>query len=219
MQINNYIVNDIKPLKLSHSIDDVKKRFQELVLTHIPIVEDGHFLGLIPETELVSLDEGKTVLNDVNYLFQTFFIDENANWIKLLKYFAINETNIIPVLNKDNIYIGYIELVDVLTYLNSTPFLNEDGTVIIISKDKTDYSMSEIAQIIESNDSKLLGIFISEIDKKNVEFTIKLSCQKLNEVVHAFRRYGYSIVLGIDEDDYLNNLKERSEYLQKYLNI
>ncbi len=34
-----------------------------------------------------------------------------------------------------------------------------------------------------------------------------------------FDRYNYEIISEHQEDNYLNNLKERSEYLDKYLNM
>ena len=79
--------------------------------------------------------------------------------------------------------------------------------------------MSEIAQIVESNNAKLLGLFISYNDMEKVEVTLKLSLGGMNEIIQTFRRYNYEIISEHQEDAYLNNLKDRSDYLDKYLNI
>jgi len=79
--------------------------------------------------------------------------------------------------------------------------------------------MSQVAQIIETNNGKILGLFISEANADFVEITIKLSLGGMNEIIQTFRRYNYEIVSEHQEDNYLNNLKERSDYLDKYLNI
>jgi len=79
--------------------------------------------------------------------------------------------------------------------------------------------MSQIAQIIESNNGKLLGLFISDSDNESVEITVKISLGIMNNIIQTFRRYGYEIISEHQEDNYINNLKERSDYLDKYLNM
>jgi len=215
----DYILNDVKALKLSDTIGDAKKLFNELIFTHIPVVENGNLYGLIAESDLPSFDDNELILEEIQYIFQSFFAFDDANWFDLLKGFASNEANIIPILNQNKKYIGYFELADVLHFFNSTPFLQENGNLLIISKKSMDYSISEIAQIAESNDSKLLGVFISKIEADDVEFTLKISSTNINDVIHSFRRYDYHIIKGIKEDEYLTDLKQRSDYLQKYLSI
>ena len=66
---------------------------------------------------------------------------------------------------------------------------------------------------------KLLGLFISESDVEKVQITIKISLGAMNDIIQTFRRYNYDIISEHHEDIYINNLKERSDYLDKYLNI
>ena len=79
--------------------------------------------------------------------------------------------------------------------------------------------MSQVAQIVESNNGKLLGLFVSEANTENVQITIKISLGGMNDIIQTFRRYNYEIISEHQEDNYINNLKERSDYLDKYLNI
>jgi hypothetical protein len=59
---------------------------------------------------------------------------------------------------------------------------------------------------------------MSESDGNTVEVTVKISTGAINEIIQTFRRYDYEITSEHHEDDYINNLKERSDYLDKYLN-
>ena len=79
--------------------------------------------------------------------------------------------------------------------------------------------MSQIAQIVESNNGQVLGVFVSDADASTVEITIKIAMGSINEIIQTFRRYNYEIISEHQEDNYLSALKERSEYLEKYLNI
>jgi hypothetical protein len=89
----------------------------------------------------------------------------------------------------------------------------------VIKKSIQEYSMSQITQIVESNNGKLLGLFVSEADVENVQITIKIAIGAMNDIIQTFRRYNYEIVSEHQEDNYLNSLKERSEYLDKYLSM
>ncbi len=215
----DYIANDIETLKLNDSVLTVKNKFKNLIFTHIPIIEDKQLLGLISETDMQGMDASGDVVNSLRYLFESFYVEQDANWLTVLKEFAKNEANILPVLNKKKEYIGYLELSDILHFFNNTPFLKEEGTIIIVSKNKKEYSFSQVAQIVESNDAELFGAFVSKRYSDFIEITLKTSTTNINSIIQTFRRYDYTIELGLHEDNYLNELKERSEYLQKYLNI
>ena len=91
--------------------------------------------------------------------------------------------------------------------------------ILIVEKGISDYSFSEISQIVESNDAKLLGAFISKIESDVVQVTLKIGNAGINDVIQSFRRYSYNIVSGHEDDTYIENLKERSDYLKKYLDI
>jgi len=140
-------------------------------------------------------------------------------WLDVLEVFAKSHTNVIPVLDENNIYIGYYEMEDIMKFFQETPFLKEQGGIIIVQKGLLDYSMGQVTQIVESNNGKILGCFISEADLENVQITIKIGVGPMNEIIQTFRRYNYEIISEHQEDAYINSLKERSDYLDKYLNI
>ena len=219
MQTTDYISKDIKPLLSSDKISKAKGLFNQLTFTHLPVIEKGLYLGSIAENDLQGIVENDQSLSESSFLFQSFFAFDNTNWFELLKLFALNDTNIIPVITKKQKYLGYYELTDILHIFNSTPFLNQSGAMLVVSKGVSEYSFSEISQIIESNNAKLLGAFISNSDDENIEITIKISDHDLNNTIQTFRRYNYTILTGFHVDEYLNTLKERSDSLQKYLDI
>ena len=124
-----------------------------------------------------------------------------------------------PVLNEKNIYLGYYELNDIIGLFNETPFFAEAGSILIVEKGTTDYSFSELSQIVESNNGKLLGAFISKMENDLVQITLKIGNTGLNDIMQTFRRYSYNVISGHEEDSYMESLKDRSDYLNKYLNI
>ncbi|MFC5681642.1 CBS domain-containing protein [Flavobacterium sp. MAHUQ-51] len=218
MEITNYITADFKPIDSQESIAVVRDFLGDFNFSHFPVTEDGIYIGSISAEDVETFEEQKKVA-DYKYSLETFFIRTNALWLEVLEVFAKNHSNLIPILDENNKYVGYYELEDIIIFLNQTPFIKEQGAVVKVRKGILDYSMSQIAQIVESNNGKLLGVFISESDISSVEVTIKISSGAINEIIQTFRRYNYEIISEHHEDSYIANLKERSDYLDKYLNM
>ena len=169
--------------------------------------------------DAVEFLKSEAILNESRLNFERFFVRSSLLWLDVLEVFAKSDANLVPVLDDKNTYLGYYELEDVIRFLHETPFLKEEGGIIIVEKEVDKFSMSQVAQIVESNNAKILGLFISNVANGKVEITIKFSQSGLNDIIQTFRRYEYEIISEHQEDSYLNSLKERSDYLDKYLNI
>jgi Mg/Co/Ni transporter MgtE len=218
MEITNYITTDFKAIDSQETIATVKDFFDDLNYSHFPVVEEGVYIGSISAEDIETFEEDKKV-TDYKYTLEAFFTRTDALWLEVLEVFAKNHSNLIPVLDESNKYVGYYEIDDIMSFFHQTPFLKEQGRIIKVKKGVLDYSMSQITQIVESNNGKLLGLFISESDVDTIEVTMKISLGAINEIIQTFRRYNYEITSEHHEDDYINNLKERSDYLDRYLNI
>lgn len=219
MNINDYILTEINPLRLKSTIQSAKKLFKNFPLTHFPVIDENKLVGSFAEDDIQIIDHEKVELMSYTHLLSSFFADEKATVLELLKIFADNDTNIIPVLDEQKNYVGYYDLRDVLDVFSTSPFMIEESETLIVKKLENDFSMSTIAQIVEANNGKLLGAYISEKKEDFVEITLKLVSNDINEIMQTFRRYNYEIVSTHENDIYLEDLKNRSEYLQKYLEM
>lgn len=217
-EITNYITNDFRAIDSQETIASVQDFFADLNFSHFPVLENGIFIGSIASDDVETFDTDKKAI-DYKYTLERFFARKSMLWLDVLEVFAKNHTNVIPVLDENNAYIGYYEMEDIMKFFQETPFLKEQGGIIIVQKGLLDYSMGQVTQIVESNNGKILGCFISEADLENVQITIKIGVGPMNEIIQTFRRYNYEIISEHQEDAYINSLKERSDYLDKYLNI
>lgn len=216
--ITDFLNTKIKPLTTQDSITDAQDLFAEYPFSHFPVLENDIYIGCAGAEDIELMDIEKK-LSDIRYSFDRFFVRDTTIWLDVLEIFAKNETNIMPVLNAGNKYVGYYEITDIIQFFHQTPFLKEEGGILVVEKGIGDYTMSEVAQIVESNNGRLLGSFISEANLEKVQVTIKISLGGLSEIIQTFRRYNYDIISEHQEDAYLNTLKDRSDYLDKYLNI
>ena len=216
--IVDYITNDYKAIDCQETITVAQDYLDEISFSHFPVVEEGIYIGCLIKDDLETFDSDKKIM-DYRFTLEPFFVRTQMIWLDVLEVFAKNHTNLVPVLDENNLYVGYYSIEDVIKFFHETPFLKEQGGIIVVQKGILDYSMSQITQIVESNNGRLLGLFVSEADIRTVQITIKISLGAMNDIIQTFRRYNYEIISEHQEDTYLNNLKERSDYLDKYLNI
>ena len=217
-KLSNFINNDYNALKIEGQIADVQDFFEDVNFSHFPVLENDIYIGSISRNDLEAFDFNK-ILSDYKYSFERFFTRENSILLEVLEVFSKNHTNLIPVLNDDNKYLGYYEIEEIIKSFQETPFLSESGNIIIVRKAILDYSMSQIAQIVESNNGKLLGVYVSNSDLLNIEITLKINVGDINDIIQSFRRYNFEIISDHMQDDYISILKENANYLEKYLSI
>lgn len=216
--IKRYIIDDLKPLSLQDSVDFAQNISRNNKFTHLPVVENHVLLGSLLVEDIEEAELTQKIV-EFSYTLEPFYVLNTTNWFEVLQKFSKHDTNIVPVLNTNNQYVGYYDLNDVVKVFSESPFLMEEGNTIIVEKNQAGLSFSEISQIIESNNSKILGLFISNISDNIVQVSIKTTPADINAILQTFRRYDYEVISEHQDDTYLNSLKNRSDYLDKYLNI
>lgn len=218
MYIQDQIVTNVPVFEVSETLKDVIKFFEETTFSHVAVTENGIYLGLLSENDLACFEPEKKI-EDFRYEVEGFFVTKETAWLDVLEMFSRNESNILPVLDEAQVILGYYRLEDIVSVFIDTPFFREPGAILVVSTGIKDYSFSEIAQIVESNNARLLGAFITDSENDVVQITLKIGTQSLNEVTQTFRRYNYTILFGNSDDQFLEDLKQRSDYLEKYLNV
>ncbi|WP_108424363.1 CBS domain-containing protein [Flagellimonas amoyensis] len=218
MYIQDQIVTNVPIFEVSETLKDVIKFFEETTFSHVAVTENGIYLGMLSENDLACFEPNKTI-EEFRYELESFFVVKETAWLDVLEMFSRNESNILPVLDENQMVLGYYNLEDIVSVFIDTPFFKEPGAILVVSTGIKDYSFSEIAQIVESNNARLLGAFITGSENDVVQITLKIGTQSLNEVTQTFRRYNYSIIFGNSDDQFLEDLKQRSDYLEKYLNV
>jgi len=218
MELYNQILNNLPAFEVSEMMDKVIDFFDQTTCSHVAITDNNVFLGVLPENDLASFEADKSIA-DFKHNLEHFFVTNETSWLDVLEIFARNEANIMPVLDTNKHIIGYYDLTDIVGVFIATPFFTEPGGILVVEKGAKDYSMSEIGQIVESNNAKVLGAFVTDSQNDIIQITIKISSTSLNEVSQTFRRYNYNILFGNSDDQFLEDLKQRSAYLEKYLNV
>jgi biotin operon repressor len=218
MDCTNFIIHDHKPFDLQDKLIDVRETLSHCSLSHVLVTQEELYLGALSETDALCLDPNMA-LSEIQYALTPFFVRPQNSWFEILEAFAQHQTNIMPVINEQGLYQGYYELSDIMHLFHSTPFLSAEGVVLIVGRKTSEYSLAELTQILESNGGHLFGAFVSQQSNDHTKVTLKVSSETITPCIEALRRYGFDIISVHEKDSTLNQLKERSEYLDKYLNI
>ena len=218
MNIQQHIISNLPVFDVSTTCGEIMEFFKENTYSHIAIMEKDRFLGVFSENDMdvVSAD---SKMNEYRYDLETFFVRMETSWLDVLEVFARNEANLVPILDESERVVGYYDLTDIVAVFIDTPFFTDPGNILVVATGIKNYSFSEISQIVESNNARFLGGFITDMENDVVQVTIKISTSNFDKVVQTFRRYNYQIIFGNSDDQFLEDLKNRSDYLDKYLNV
>ena len=167
MNILDYIQTDLESFHPDDSIRVAKELFQKQPFSHIAVLVEKKLLGVISKNDLVALDQNSKKISDLMYMLSSFHANDTDSFLELLHLFAINETDTLPVLNKSKEFLGYLDLSEVLTLFSASDFLSQEGVFLSLEKESSAYSMTEIAQITETNKGKLLGVFVSKTKEEH----------------------------------------------------
>ena len=192
---------------------------EQLNINHLPVIDKKKFIGTVSEDDIWNMNNQKSSLGSIINKLNKTHVSIEQDVFEIVK--LVNEHNLtmIPVVN-NNIYIGGITHKKIIKSLASIVAMQSDGGVIILEMNKNNYSMTEMAQIIESNNAKILSSYISDHHEKSMlKVTLKLNIKELAPIVQAFERYNYIVTAHYNSGGKSDNLKERYDSLMRYLNI
>lgn len=214
----NFIDQTLEPVQVTNTISEIKTAFKASKFNHLPVFKNKVFKGSIHLDDLIDL-KPETKLSEYKYLLEVFYVETHKTNLDLIHEFANHQTNLLPILDDHKKYVGVMKLEDVLDLFGESPFVANEGEVMILRKERTKFAFSEVAQLIETLNARVSGMYISQLSKEMVEVTVKVEHQGINEILQTFRRYDYQIASEHPEDLFAEDLKEHSDYLNKYLDI
>src|SRR5258706_630645 len=220
MLIKALIKDTVPPLKFSDTIKKALNWMEEFHVNHLPVVDDKGYAGLLALQNLSGLDQQQLISSVDISLFDKSFITEGRHIYEVMKLMYDKEISVVPVMSEENKCLGLITLADVVQYFSGTGAVQEPGGIIVLEVNANDYTMSQIAQIIESNNASVLSSFTNAIPAQNkIEITLKVNKTDLSRIIAGFERYNYNVKEFYHQNEYVDTLKSRYDSLMNYLNI
>ncbi|HKK44950.1 MAG TPA: CBS domain-containing protein [Balneolaceae bacterium] len=222
MLANKSIVkSEFEPLTGSVTVKEAKRRMGEQEMNTLPVVDSTtqKLIGQVALDQLESLDED-TLISDV-VLEEALKIFQGQHIFEVARLMFQYELYTIPVVDDQQTYLGVITKQQVLEALSKMLNLAEFGSVVTVSLDPIDFTISEIVQIIETEGAKILGLTVESPDsgKQIFEVSFKLNVRDVSRIKAALNRYGYTVLAESESTAYGQDLENRADELLKYIDM
>lgn len=190
-------------------------------ISHLPIVNNTEFLGLISDKDIYDLNTAEEPIGNHTLSLTRPYIYFDQHIYEVMELSARLELSLTPVLDRKNNYLGVITQHDLLRYIADTLAVKQPGAILVLELNANDYSLSQIAQIVEGNDAKILSLYISSPNESTrLDVTIKINRADMSSVVQTFNRYNYNIKASFMDTDLLADMiDDRYEMFMRYLSV
>ncbi len=215
------ISDNIPPLKGSDTGDKAIEWMMEFKLSHLPLVENKKYIGLVSEDDILDFNNtGEKLGAYLRNLYKPFVL-QTEHIFEVLRVATNLKSTIIPVVDADMHYLGVITMQSLLYSFAKMSSISDVGGVIVLDlESKNDYVMSDIARIVESNDAHILSLFLNRnAENDTLSVWLKVDVTDIRAIIATFNRYEYTVKAYFDESDMSDIYKDRFDSLMNYLNI
>ncbi|MCX6281807.1 MAG: CBS domain-containing protein [Bacteroidetes bacterium] len=216
------LINDaVIAIRPSDIGSDVLGLMDELRVSHLPVVDNLEYIGLISDSDIYNRGEFELAVWDGKTPIAKPYVYENQHVYDVMLMITDQHLTLLPVLNSKSQYMGVVTLTDLVQKFSSITALNNPGGIIVLEINQKDYLLTEIAGIVESNDAKILSLYItSHPDSTKLELTLKVNRVDIGAILQTFYRYNYLVKASWSkEDSFTEGMQDRFDSLMNYLNI
>lgn len=220
MIAKDLISDTIMPLQTSDTGMTALNWMEEFKVSHLPIVNNSDFLGMITETDIYTLNSYDEPLGNHALSLTNPFVSENQHVYDIIRLVHELKLTLIPVVNDKNQYVGSITLQCLTKYFARLAAVDNPGGIIVLEMGVHDFLLSEIARIVESNDAIILSLYVMNLpDSTKMQVTIKVNRMDIGPLISTFDRFNYTIKASFFKSDYDETLLDRYDSLMKFLDI
>jgi predicted transcriptional regulator len=220
MFASKLISDNIPPLKPGDSCKRAIAWMEELRVNALPVLNGKEYAGLVYKSEINKMQAPERSLADAEIQLHRIFVRDNQHVYDLTRLASLHKLDLVPVLGSNDEYIGLVTVNDLVSYFAESKSVYMPGGILILEMAFSDYSMSHIAQIIESDGAHILSAGISaSTDPSRIELTLKIDKQDLSRILAAFYRLNYNVTASFHQSEHSEDLQNRFDALMNYLNM
>lgn len=220
MHASDLISEDIVPLKPTDPVSLALERMEEIKSMHLPVVENGHLVGMVKESDLSDGDQARKTVGEVMERVELPYVRELQHIYDVMKLFVERGLTVVPVLDMNGRYIGAVNEHMALRRLSEVTNLREPGSVLVLEMNAIDYSLQEIARIVEGNDGKVLSVYCHPLpDSTRTEVTLKINREDISDILQTFSRYEYEVKTTYQGSRFHEDLRGRYDELMRLIDL
>jgi acetoin utilization protein AcuB len=214
------INNNIPRLKLQDTVSKALQLINDFRVTHLPVVSDDKYLGLISEEDLLDAEEEKMPIELMQETFIDVAVKDNEHFLTAVNFCNQHDSSVVPVINEERELAGVITNTDLLKALGNFAGTNEIGGIIVLEMERSQFAISEISRIVESNDATILHLNTT-VHPETGMLTVSIHTNKkeIASIVATFERYDYDVIYYFGNENFENEIHTNYRHLMNYLDI
>ncbi len=216
------LINDMVPALTMK--DDAEKAILwmgELRTNYLPVIEQSQFRGFITEEIIFENNDLSKSISAIKLISDNCYLNKNQHFYNVIKLFKEFNIDMVAILDDDTTYMGVVTIDDIMNAFSQTSAIQSPGGIIIISLKQIDYSLAQIARLIEENNAKILSSYINNdpLENDKVMLTLKVNTTEISRIIRTLERFEYTIIAEFKETPNKIDEKDRLDLLMKYINI
>lgn len=220
MLVSSLIKDVIPPLKITDTGERALAWMEEFRLRYLPVIRDQEFLGIISETDIMGLSDRNKALEYYALPLERVFVYDNQHVYDAVKFVSNYNFSVVPVLDNEQHYAGLISVMDIIDSFSELYAVKAPGGIIELEINQKDYSLSEIAQLVESNDGSIMSLHANpSADQTKIYVTIKVNILDLTRILAGFYRYNYNVTAYYQQNEFSADMQNRYESFMNYLKM
>ena len=192
-------------------------------VSHLPIVVGKEYFGVVSDKDIYDAENFDEMIGKyITPILLQPHVHADQHIFEVVGVALGCGVSIVPVLEEDHSYLGSITRTDLAFKLTELFSSNEPGGIIVLELTDSNYSLSQISQIIEGNDARILSLYIyrPSSSSKELDVTIKVNVVDLSGIIQTFTRYDYLIkATYMDQSQIKSLFDDRYDQFMRYINI
>ena len=190
-------------------------------VSHLPVLDGETYVGLLSDEVMYAHGSIHDSIGKLDIPREMTFVYEDAHMYDVIGVASSRLLSVVPVLNRKEVYQGAILLTDILHNIDKLLCIDDPGGIIVLEVNKIDYSLAEVAQIVEYNEAKVLSCYVTCMpDSNKVEITLKVNTARIEPILDTFIRYRYVIKNTFVSGEEMNEeMRDRYGQLLKFMEM
>lgn len=208
----------IPPLKPEDSVAKAQEWMEEFKTTELPVAQEGQFLGIIDE-DMTYDDLDANFVSDFQFKGQHCSVRYDRHYYDVLSTAYNMGFRLVAVLDQEEKYLGVVSIQDVVEAFAQASSVNSPGAILVLSVKEKDYSLSNIARMIEMNDVKILSTHVAPAPDESNTFrlTLKLDAEEVSQIKTVLENNNVHVEASFNTSALSYDEKERLDLLMRYL--
>jgi Mg/Co/Ni transporter MgtE len=220
MLISQFLSNSDFSIQNADSIQQALEKLQDMLCKELVVLNGDDYIGLVNETILLDAEDEDAPLSSIKINTAPIQLKFNQHPYDALVMITVYNSTIIPVLDQDNKYIGVSTQLDILKAISSIQSQNESGAIIVLAIGLHDFSLSQIAHLVESDNCRILNCATKiNLESDNIEVTLKVDKSNINALLNSFLRHNYLVLETHNTIAAFDDTADRYQQLMNYINI